>query len=169
MHTDERMMSGMKNSTNAQTAIRTTITGWAALAAAQLFDACLSTHADPTAPARSEVSLADAAQIAAQDPRLVYLSTAELAYVVRDDQILALRAEAATAGDVVQRIICDMAHDGEDSQYDAECLDADGRPDYSGGGHDPATLARIRAALRLTEEQARAACAVVIAEAAAQS
>lgn len=84
---------------------------------------------------------------------------------VTDAQIKALRGEAAEAGDVAQRILCDIALDGEDSLYDEECLDADGRPDYSGGGHSRGELRAIEEALRMTQDEARAECARVIAEA----
>lgn len=77
--------------------------------------------------------------------------------------IAALRTAAAEHDDIVQRIICDMALDGEDSLYDADCLDEDGRPDYSGGGHSPRELAAIRRALRMTQDEARIECARVIA------
>lgn len=83
-------------------------------------------------------------------------------------QIVALRAEAAEHGDTAQRILCDMAIDGEDSQYDEDCLDADGRPDYSGGGHSADELGDIQRALRMTRDEARVACAIAIADARAQ-
>jgi len=80
---------------------------------------------------------------------------------ITDDDIRALRLEAREHDDVAQRILCDIALDGEDSEYDPECLDADGRPDYSGGGHgwqEPA----IHRALRTSQEEARAECERVI-------
>lgn len=85
-----------------------------------------------------------------------------------DRQIEQLCAEAGQAGDTAQRILCDIALTGEDSQYDADCLDEDGRPDYSGGGHSPSDLRAIRAALRMTQDEARAECARVISDAAAR-
>jgi len=84
-------------------------------------------------------------------------------------QIGALREEAIGAGDIAQRILCDMAIDGEDSQYDAECLDEEGRPDYSGGGHDADELRAIRRALRMSQDEARAECGRVIANARAMA
>lgn len=79
--------------------------------------------------------------------------------------ITALRHEAAAAGDTSMRITCDLALTGEDSHHDEECLDADGYPDYSGGGHTERELAAIRRALRLTQEQAWAECVSAIEEA----
>ena len=79
--------------------------------------------------------------------------------------IRTLRHEAAAAGDTAMRITCDMALDGEDSHYDDECLDADGRPDYSGGGHADHELRAIREALRLTADEAWARCVDAIEEA----
>lgn len=79
-------------------------------------------------------------------------------------RIEALKREAAEHGDVAMRIICDMAIDWRDSCYDDECLDADGLPDYSGGGHSASDLEAIRSALRMTREDARAECERVILE-----
>lgn len=83
-------------------------------------------------------------------------------------QIEQLRREAAEAGDITQRILCDIALDGQDSQYDADCLDDEGYPDYSGGGHSTWELRKIREALRMTREEARAECERVIEDAQAQ-
>jgi hypothetical protein len=86
---------------------------------------------------------------------------------VTDRQIRTLQAEADTAGDIVQAVICRVALD------DLECsddeADADGLPDYSGGGHSTEELRQIHAALRLSVDEARAKCARVIRDAAAQA
>lgn len=81
----------------------------------------------------------------------------------------ALRREAAEAGNVACRILCDLAIDGVDSSRDDECLDSDGLPDYSGGGHDRYELAEIRRVSRLSQAEAIAECARVIVEAKARA
>ena len=80
-------------------------------------------------------------------------------------QIVTLRDEAASAGDIVTRILCDMAIDGRDSRDDLECHDADGYPDYSGGGHAGYEMDGIRKALRMSQDEAREAVADLLAEA----
>ena len=81
---------------------------------------------------------------------------------VTNRDLESLRAEAGAHGDVAMRIMCDMALCGEDSLRDEECLDEDGRPDYSGGGHDPRDLEAIRRALRMSRSEAREECERVI-------
>ena len=92
--------------------------------------------------------------------------TAKQTATITDSQIRTLRAEADTAGDIVQAVICRVALD------DLECSDAeadeDGLPDYSGGGHSAEEMRQIHRALRLSIDEARAECARVIADAAAQ-
>lgn len=83
--------------------------------------------------------------------------------IITNTQIRALRAEAASAGDTAQRILCDIALDGEDSYVDSE-----GRPDYSDSGYSECELRAIRAALRMTQDEARAECERVISDAQAQ-
>lgn len=82
---------------------------------------------------------------------------------ITDDQIRALRSEAITAADFVQRVICDVALDEVESTPDM--LDEDGFPDFSGGGHSRDELTAIRRWLRAGEDAARAECARVIADA----
>lgn len=89
--------------------------------------------------------------------------------IITDSQIKAIRTQADQADDVSMRIICDMAIDGEDSLYDEGCLDEDGRPDYSGGGHSSDELRAIRKALRMSTAEARAKCADAIAYAAGEA
>jgi len=84
---------------------------------------------------------------------------------ITDEQIRALRQEAGEAGDTVQRVLCDVALTGEDSACDPDCLDEDGRPDYSGGGHSDEDLRRIRLALRMSAAEAWTECARVIQDA----
>lgn len=86
---------------------------------------------------------------------------------VTNTHIRQLRTEAAEAGDIATRILCDMALDGEDSCYNADCLDEDGRPDYSGGGHARSELAEIRRVLRLSQDEALDEVVAMIADAAA--
>ena len=74
---------------------------------------------------------------------------------VSDADIEALRDAAAAHGDVPMRILCDVALLGEDSCRDEDCLDEDGLPDYSGGGHHPGELRLIRGALRMSKAEAR--------------
>src|SRR5690606_33203706 len=95
-------------------------------------------------------------------------SDVRIEFAITDAQIRALRDKALADGDTALRILCDMALDGEDSEFDDECLDCEGRPDYSGGGHTAAELRAIERALRLTQDEARAECACIIAEALAK-
>ena len=77
-----------------------------------------------------------------------------------ENQISALRAEARNAGDIVQVVMCDVALDEVD--HDADCTDADGLPDYSGGGHSAREVEQIRRWLRSSQEDAWAECVRVI-------
>jgi len=82
---------------------------------------------------------------------------------ITDRQIRTLRTEADAAGDIVQAVICRVALD--DLECSEDEADADGLPDYSGGGHGAEEMRQIRAALRLSVDEARAKCARVIADA----
>lgn len=87
---------------------------------------------------------------------------------ITDSQIRTLRNEARAAGDYVQVVICDVALDEADVS-DETSLDADGLPDYSGGGHSASDLADIRRWLRSDRQAARVECERVIAEARAMA
>lgn len=83
---------------------------------------------------------------------------------ITDSQIRALRGEARAAGDFVQFVICSVAlGERDDLDGDASELGADGRPDYSGGGHSRSELEQISTWLDATQEDAWAECARVIA------
>jgi hypothetical protein len=82
---------------------------------------------------------------------------------ITDKQIRILREEATAAGDVVQAVICRVALD--DLECNEDEADADGLPDYGGGGHSAEEMRQIRAALRLSIDVARAECARIIASA----
>ncbi len=72
-----------------------------------------------------------------------------------DEQIEALRAEAAAAGDTAQRVICCIALDGRQDADGVDILD-----------YEDVTL---RTALQdMTQDDARAECARVIADGEAQ-
>lgn len=80
--------------------------------------------------------------------------------ITRKD-IQALRSAAIEHRDTAQRIICDIALDGVDSQWDGDAEDehdADGYNDYS-GAEDPAAC---HSAVRLSQEEALAECERVI-------
>jgi hypothetical protein len=85
---------------------------------------------------------------------------------ITDSQIRALRSEARAAGDFVRFVICSVAL-GERNELDGDAseLGADGRPDYSGGGHSRSELEQISTWLDATQEDAWAECARVIAAA----
>lgn len=80
---------------------------------------------------------------------------------VTDADIEALRTQAGETSDAVMMVVCDVALD--DVQVDPDCLDEDGLPDYSGGGHSAEDLAAIRRWLRTDQAAARAECVRVIA------
>ena len=78
--------------------------------------------------------------------------------IATDRQIATLRDAARRDGDVVLTVICDVAL-GDVDGSDPDCLDGDGYPDYSGGGHSPAEEQAIRSWLRATQDDARRECA----------
>jgi hypothetical protein len=84
-------------------------------------------------------------------------------------RVSGLRTEAAQHGDVACRILCDLALDGQDSRYDEDCLDEQGHPDYSGGGHGAHDLGEIRRVLRLSQADAIAECEAILREADARA
>lgn len=126
----------------------THINGRAALVLAEAFSLTLHKHEDPTEPAREGITVAEAREIARQDPSLVWADAAEL----DDGLIRGLRSDAAAAGDCDQIAICDLALDGE--------IDAD---DYTGLSRE--LNRRIRS---MSADEARVECAEVIAAARAQ-
>lgn len=87
---------------------------------------------------------------------------------ITDSQILALRAEASDAGDIVQQVICDTAL-GRFDDVSQDEADEDGYPDFSGGGHTREELSAIRRWLRAGADACRTECARVICEAEAQA
>lgn len=89
----------------------TTITGHDAIRYAEQHNLTLSKYGDPTEGAREGLTVAEAREIAREDPGLLYVEVAE----ITDSQIRALRSEAGVAGDEKQVAICDRALDGDEA------------------------------------------------------
>lgn len=129
----------------------TSITGHAAITAAEHFGVQLRKYADPTAPA-SDITADVAREILAEDPDLVYVADDDVAAAIADADIRALRDEAATAGDHDRVALCALALEGSIWPDD----------------HRNITSAMAAGLATMTPEQARAECARAIATAAAQ-
>ena len=127
------------------------ITGRTAITAAQIFGLQLRKHADPIEGAR-EVTADEARRICAEDPALVYVDSAEVTAEMPADQLYNLRADAAAAGDLDQVALCTMAIDG--TIWPGDHL-----------GISAGMAARLAT---MSKQDAAVACALAIAEAAAQ-
>ncbi len=104
------------------------------------------------------LSIEQALRVAVDDPSLVWLPAAALAETVSDDDIRMLKRQATAAGDDMQMMTCERALVTDD-----EWSIADG----SGGTRD-LSHAQVDRLPKMTQEEARAACAVAIASAQAQ-
>lgn len=133
--------------TAAMTTMTTKLTGTAAIAAAEAFGLTLHKYADPTEGERGGITVAEAREIAAQDPRLVWVDAADLAAAVSDRQIRALKSEAMAAYDYAQADLCDRA-------LATDTIDQDGNEIALAG---------------MSREDARIECAKAIADAQAEA
>lgn len=85
------------------------ITGTDAIDYAEAHGLSVQKYTDPTEGARA-VTVEEARAIAREDPSLLWVMP-----IVTDEQIRALRTEAAAAGDAVQVDLCTAALDGDDA------------------------------------------------------
>lgn len=126
----------------------TNLTGRLAITVADMLGLTLNKYADPTDPDATRaagISVEVAREIAKQDPSLLWLDGEQVAAVIDDDAIRALRDEAMRAGDYEQAALCIAAI--------GDRLDQNGMT--------PTQVAALRASSRV-------ACARVIAEARAR-
>lgn len=127
------------------------ITGYAALALADMLGMPLRKHADPIEGALDNVTIALGRDIARQDASLLWLHGDDVAEALDDENIMLLRQQAAEAGDMDQVALCDRA--------------------LYGTADEPGTILALVAPGHLTTSQveARVECARVLAEARSQS